>query len=194
MTQRRLITSLVVLALAVALVQLVIWWLKPPPAPRHLVGPPRSGYTLHDFTFYAYTDNGSLSFRMRSPSLNRREGDKSLYVDQPHFLLPPANGEPGAPWRGNSDYGWINHDNTVLKLMGEVDMHRAAFDDTPSAEIHTSDVTAWPRQNKLATEKPAHLRQGTSRMSSIGLRANLQSKHLELLHDFHGTFAPSTHD
>ncbi|HET7663577.1 MAG TPA: LPS export ABC transporter periplasmic protein LptC [Rhodanobacteraceae bacterium] len=192
MTRRRLITSIVVLALASGLVQLAIWWLKPPPKPRQLVGPPRSGYTLSDFTLYAYAPDGTLSFKLQSPSLQRREGDHSLYIDKPHFLLPPKNGETGAPWRGRSDYGWVSADHTVLKLMGQVDMHRKASANAPSAEIHTSDVTAWPEQNRLATTKAAHMRQGTSRMSSVGLRANFDSKHLELMHDFHGTFAPSS--
>jgi lipopolysaccharide export system protein LptC len=192
MTRRRLITSLVALALAVGAVQFALWWLKPAPKPPQLVGPPRSGYTLTNFTFYAYGEDGALSFRIHAPSLERRESDRSLYIDQPDFLLPPKNGTDAAPWRGHSEYGWVNADNTIVKLMGKVDMHRAAFDDAPSAEIHTFDVTAWPREQRLATAKPAHVRQGSSRMSSIGLRANLDSKYLELLHDFHGTFKPSS--
>lgn len=194
MTRRRLIANIVVLVLAIGLVQAALWWLRPPPKPRQLVGPPRSGYTLKDFTLYAYALDGSLSFRIHSPSLQRREGDQSLYIDQPHFLLPPENGAPGAPWHGRSEYGWVSGDNSVLKLMGKVDMQRAASGLAPSAEIHTSDVTAWPRQHRLATDQPARLRQGTSRMSSVGLRANFDSKHLELLHDFHGTFKPSPSD
>lgn len=192
MTRQRLVTSLALLALAVALVQLAIWWLKPPPQPRALVGPPRSGYTLRDFTLYAYAPSGALSFRMRSPSLERREGDQSLYIDQPRFLLPPARDAAGAPWHGTADYGWVNADQTMFKLMGKVDMERAAYGDVPSAAIQTSDVTAWPRDHRLATDQPAHLREGTSTMSGVGLRANFDSKHLELLHDFHGTFAPGT--
>lgn len=192
MTRRRLVTSLVALAAAIVLVQLAIWWFKPPPKPRTLVGPPRSGYTLSDFTLYAYAPDGSLSFRMQSPSLQRREGDQSLYIDRPRFLLPPAHAAAGAPWRGTAAYGWVSADQTVLKLMGKVDMQRAAYADVPSAEIHTFDVTAWPRKHELATAMRARLREGTSRMSSVGLRANFDSKHLELLHDFHGTFEPST--
>lgn len=193
MTRRRLVTNLVALAVAVALVQLAIWWLKPPPKPRTLVGPPRSGYALSDFTLYAYAPDGSLSFHMQAPSLQRREGDQSLYIDLPRFLLPPAHGASGAPWHGTAAYGWVSADQTVLKLMGKVDMQRAAFGAVPSAEIHTADVTAWPRQHKLATDQPARARQGTSKMSGIGLRANLATKYLELLHDVHDTFEPSTH-
>lgn len=191
MTRRRLLTSLITLALATGLVQLAIWWFRPPPKPPGLAGPPRSGYTLKDFTFYAYGTDGRLSFRIKSPSLQRREGDQSLFIDRPHFLLPPGIGKTGTPWLGRSDYGWVKADNTVVKLMGKVDMHRSASNQAPAAQIHTSDVTVWPQKNKLATTKLARLRQGTSRMSGIGMHADLDSKHLELLHDFHGTFEPS---
>lgn len=194
MTRRRLLTSLIALVVAGILVQVALWWIRPPVEPRQMVGPPRSGYTLKNFTFHAYDIDGRLSFRIHSPSLERRENDRSLFIDKPHFLLPPEKGAPGAPWRGRSDYGWINADNTKLKLMGKVDMYRAADSGVPSAEIHTSDVTAWPNQHRLATDESARLRQGSSRMSGVGLRANLDSKYLELLHDFHGTFEPSSHD
>lgn len=194
MTRRRLAIQGAALLVAIGLVQLGIWWFKPPPRPRPLVGPPRSGYTLTDFTFYAYDEDGRLSFRIQSPSLQRRENDGSLYIDKPHFLLPPKADTQAEPWQGTSDYGWISADNTLVKLMGQVDMQRDARATVPSAELRTSNVTVWPRKHELATTEAAHMRQGTSRMSGIGLRANLDTKHLELLHDFHGSFAPSTHD
>ncbi len=192
MTRRRLLTSLIVLACALALVQAAIWWLRPPPTPIAVTGPPRSGYTLSNFTYYGYDDLGKLNVRITSPSLQRKESDRSLFIDQPRFLLPPAENEPdAAPWLGHSEYGWVSADNTIVKLMGKVDMHRAASAVAPSAEIHTSDVTAWPGEHRLATDDPARIRQGTSRMSGIGLRAKLDSKYMELLHDFHGTFKPA---
>lgn len=189
MTDRRLLTAVVLLALAVGLAQLLVWWLKPPPQNR-FVGPPRSGYTLTDFTLDAWGDGGQLSFRLQAPQLVQREGDASLYLNKPTFLLPPQNGAKGAPWHGHSRYGWVNADNTLLKLQGKVVLNRPASAQAPAASVHTSDVTAWPRQNRLATDASAQIVQGTSTMSGIGLKANLVTKHLELLHDFHGTFPP----
>ncbi len=190
-SDRRLLTAIVALALAVGLVQLTLWWLKPPPAPDDFVGPPRSGYSLQDFTVDSYAENGELSMELKAPYLQRREGDESLYLNAPTFLLPPQNGATGKPWHGKSEYGWVSSDNSVLKLQGKVVMHRPASPQAPAADVHTADVTAWPRQNKLATTAPTRIVQGASTMSGVGMKADLDTKRLELLSDVHGTFPPS---
>lgn len=194
MTRGRLLISLAVLALAIALVQFVAGWLRPPAKVNEQVGPQRSGYVLKDFTLHSYADDGSLSFRIQAPSLTRRESDQSLFINQPRFLLPAGTSSAAPPWHGQSEYAWVRSDNQLVRLMGKVDMHRPASPVSLAGEIHTSDASVWPRQHKLATSQPARMRQGTSRMSGIGLRANLATHHMELLHDFHGTFEPSTHD
>jgi lipopolysaccharide export system protein LptC len=69
-------------------------------------------------------------------------------------------------------------------------MQRAAYDNTAAASLDTSDVTAWPKENRMETAAPAQMTQGDSRMSGVGMRANLNDNHLELLDDSHGTFPP----
>jgi lipopolysaccharide export system protein LptC len=169
----------------------LLWWLRPAHPARQLVGPPRSGYTLHDFTLYGYGASGHLGYRIQAPQLERREGDASLYLNKPEFLLPPKVGTPGKPWTGHSDYGWVSAKGTLLKLQGQVEMQRSAFDGVAAAQIHTRDVTAWPKQHKMATDARVAMQQGTATMTGLGMRANLDTKHMELLHDFHGTFQPS---
>jgi lipopolysaccharide export system protein LptC len=191
-SNRRLIASLVALALAIGVVQILVWWLQPDRTNRMDAGPPRSGYTLHDFTLYGYGQDGKLGYRLQAPRLDRREGDDSLYLNQPSFLLPPKNGNAGQPWTGHSAYGWVSAKGDELKLQGKVLMQRPADARTPAARIDTSDLTAWPRQNRVATDAHVAMRQGTATMTGTGMRAELDTKHLELLHDIHGNFKPST--
>ncbi len=188
---RRLPAAIVLLALAAGLGQALLWWMTPPPGARSFVGPPRSGYTLTDFRLVQYDESGQPSFRISAPQLERREGDESLYINSPTFELPSR--QPDVPaWHGQSLYGWVNKDGTLLKLQGPVTMVRPAFDATAAATIHTADVTAWPKQNRLETAAPAQMVQGGTRISGVGMRANLNDKHLELLDDVHATF-PSRH-
>ena len=84
----------------------------------------------------------------------------------------------------------MDKSGNLLKLQGPVYMHRAAYGDTPQAELHTSEVTAWPKENRMETAEPAQMTQGASRMSGVGMRANLTDNHLELLDDSHGSFPP----
>lgn len=186
---RRLGTAIVLLALAVGVSQLLLWWMGPAPKANAFVGPPRSGYTLTNFALVQYGDNGLPSFRIHAPQLERREGDDSLYINAPKFQLP--SNRPGVPdWFGQSLYGWVNKDGTLLKLQGPVTMQRAAFGNSAATDIHTADVTAWPKANRMETAAPALMVQGGTRISGVGMRANLNDKHLELLDDVHATFPP----
>lgn len=186
---RRLPAATIAIALAAGVAQLLLWWFGPTPKTSDFVGPPRSSYTLTNARMTEFNAAGQPSFRLQSPHLERREGDDSLYLNSPTFQLP-AN-QAGVPdWQGQSLYGWVNKDGSQLKLQGPVEMHREAFVNAPAARIQTADVTAWPKQNRLETAAPAQMVQGGTRISGIGMRADLNDKHLELLDDVHATFPP----
>jgi lipopolysaccharide export system protein LptC len=187
---RRLPAATLVIALAAGMSQLLLWWLGPTARTNDFVGPPRSGYTLTNAKVIEYNLDGEPSFRLQAPHLERREGDESLYLNSPTFQLPAK--QAGVPdWQGESLYGWVNQGGSLLKLQGPVFMHRPAFGTTPAADMHTSDVTAWPKENRLETAAPAQIVQGASTISGVGMRANLNNKHLELLDDVHSTFMPA---
>jgi len=186
---RRLTTAIVLVGLAAGFSQLLLWWIAPTPKANDFVGPPRSGYTLTGFKGYVYGEDGLPSFRVTGPRLDRREGDESLYIDAPKFEMP-SNTQGVPPWLGESEYGWVDKSGSLLKLQGPVYMHRPAFADTPQAELHTSEVTAWPKENRMETAEAAQMNQGATTMRGIGMRANLNTNHLELLDESHGSFPP----
>ena len=187
---RRVPAATLLIALAAGMAQLLLWWFGPAPKTNDFVGPPRSGYTLTDARVTEYNAAGQPSFHLQAPHLERREGDDSLYLNSPTFQLPAR--QAGVPdWHGKSLYGWVNKAGTLLKLQGPVEMQRAAFGTTPATDMHTSDVTAWPKENRLETAAPARIVQGASTISGVGMRANLTNMHLELLDDVHSTFMPA---
>ncbi len=55
------------------------------------------------------------------------------------------------------------------------------------SKLCTSDVTGWPKENRMETADPATMTQGASVMNGVGMRASLNDNHLELLHEVHGT-------
>jgi lipopolysaccharide export system protein LptC len=186
---RRLPAAIVLLALAAGGAQLLLWWIEPQAKSTDFVGPPRSGYTLTDARVSEFNQDGEPSFYVQSPHVERREGDESLYFNSPTFQMPAK--QPGVPdWQGESLYGWTDKTGTLLKLQGPVYVHRPAFADQLPLDLHTSDVTAWPKENRMETAAPAQMTEGPSRMSGIGMRADLKQNHLELLNDVHGTLFP----
>lgn len=189
---RKIASAIVLVGLAAGLAQLVLWWIGPTPKPNDFVGPPRSGYVLDVARVWSYNDAGALAFQMRSPHIERREGDESLYINSPVFDL--AARKPGVPdWHGQSLYGWVNRAGTLIKLQGPVTMHRPAYADTAAADLVTSDVDVWPKENRMATAAPARMTQGDLKMGGVGMRASLNDNHLELLDDSYGTIPPRKH-
>jgi len=186
---RSLPVATVVMAVATGLAYLLQQWIAPAPKVSEFVGPPRSGYTLTNFKLWSYDVDGLPSFQMVAPHLERRENDDSLYINTPDFTLP--SNEPGVPpWLGNSLYAWVDKSGTLLKLQGPVYMHRAAFATTDAAEMHTTDATVWPKENRMVTDAPAHMKQGARTLNGVGMRANLNTNHLELFDEVTGSFPP----
>ena len=186
MDRRSLLLGLVLLV-AVAVTQLLVWWLKPPPKPNQMVGPPRSSYTLNDFTLDALAEDGSPAFRLVAPYLARREGDDSLYVNAPVYTI---YGTDHADWHGTSQYAWVSADNSLVKLIGKVDMHRPAVGQVKAAEVHTADATVWTQDKRMASAAPSIIQQPGSIMRGVGMKADLNTHSLELLADFHATLTP----
>jgi len=178
------------LALVLGASVLLYYATAPEKKVQDFVGPPRSGYVLTNFDLDSFNEEGKPAFTLIAPHLERREGDESLYINAPDFILPSTKEADVPPWKGHSQYGWVNKDGSLLKLQGKVHMDRVAFGTTPPASIDTSEVTAWPKDNQLETAEAARIVQGTSTMEGVGMRANLDTKHLELLDAVHSTYQP----
>lgn len=176
--------ALIALAAAVIASQALLWWLRPEAVPPADAGPPRSGYSLTDFTLEVLTASGSIGFRLAAPRLQRRDADASLFIDAPRFHIPMAHGED---WHGRSEHGWVSADGNVLKLFGDVTMAQA-----DATRIHTRDLTAWPAEKRAASAAPVEIRQPGRILTGTGMKADLATHTLELLADVHGTLEPAS--
>lgn len=185
----RTYVAIVLLGIAAPASWMLRSWVVGAPPVNEFIGPPISDYVLYDSTVWSYDVNGLLSFTMTAPRMDRRGGDESLYINAPVFEI--TSKKPGIPdWRGNAPFGWVNKSGTEMRLDGDVYMYRPAYAQGPMATLHTSNVTGWPKENRMETAAPATLTQGQSVMNGVGMRASLNDNHLELLHDVHGILYP----
>jgi lipopolysaccharide export system protein LptC len=175
----RLNVTIVLLAIAAPASWMLRSWVVGAPPANDFVGPPIADYVLYNSKVWSYDVNGLLSFTMTAPRMDRRAGDK------PVFDITAKN--PGVPnWHGNAPFGWVNKSGTEMRLNGAVYMQRPAYAQGPMATLCTSNVTGWPKENRMQTADPATMTQGASVMNGVGMRASLNDNHLELLHDVHG--------
>ena len=186
--ERRTLIVLVALALVAALSQILLWLTRPPALEPTFSGPPRSGYTLDNFSMNALDEQGKLAFTVSGPRLTRRSEDGSIFVSTPDYVIVDNDGNP---WIGSSDSASVNKDGSTMKLEGHVEMERHPSASATAAQIITSDLIAHPRDNTLVTAAPVQIIQPGSILRGTGLRGDLNSKVLELLSDVHNTFEPT---
>lgn len=137
MDRRSLLVIAMLASLSVALwvLNLVLW---PPNQNNQFTGPPRSDYTLNNFTLDALDKNGAHSFSVSGPRMARRGDDESSYVDMPDYQFVDDSDHT---WMGNSDSAWITKDGTIMKLEGKVAMHRVPTDLIERVDILSTDLT-----------------------------------------------------
>ena len=186
--ERRYWLVFAVLAVLAAGSSYLAWLLRERPDAQQFAGPPRSDYTLADFTLNALDSSGRRTFQVSGPRLVRRGDDGSIHVTTPDYLLIDGGGKP---WRGRSDAAWVDRDGSVMKLQGHVEMRRDAEPGETPVEVVTRDVTAWPRDHRIETDAAATISQPGSILRGTGMRGDLDARILELMSDVHSTLQPA---
>ncbi len=185
---RRMLAMILILAAVAGVSQLLVWWLRPSATPPSFTGPPRSSYTLHDFSLTVLGVNGRPSLILKAPQLDRRNSDASLFIDRPRFVLPQSQ---GPAWKGTAQYAWINAPGTEIHLNGKVKMHQAAANGSPEIRIDTANVIAWPQQHLMRSQAATVIRQPGVTLRGIGFVANSATHTMELLAHVHGLYQTS---
>jgi lipopolysaccharide export system protein LptC len=187
MTDRKLWLVAALLALAGIALNIVFWITRERTNEQTFEGPPRSDYTLTDFTLNALDADGKLSFQTIGPRLARRGDDGSIFITTPDYVLFDGNGNE---WKGKSDSGWVNKEGTIMRLDGHAEMHRQAGKGVQPVDVVTRDLTTWPKDKKMETAAFATITEPGSILRGTGMRGDLNTKELELLSDVHATIEP----
>lgn len=184
---RRYWITVILLAFAALGSSFLVWYTRDRTDAQTFAGPPRSDYTLNDFTLDAFDTTGKRTFRVIGPHLARNGDTAEIFVTTPDYLLVDSSGNP---WYGKSDAAWVNSDGTIMKLQGHVEMHRQDSDKVKPIDVVTTDLTTWPKDKKMETAAPATITQQGSILKGIGMRGDLNTKTLELLSDVHSIIEP----
>jgi len=195
---RRLVLIIAMLAVVALATQAVVWFLAPREEESAFVGPPRSDYTLTDFTLDSLDEQGQHSFSMAAPRMARRQDDGSIYISTPDYDIVDNSGNV---WKGTSESAWVNKDGTIMKLQGRVDMHRIATEKVTPVQILTRDLTVLsdpkvknsqqPRERRMETAELTTVIDPTTVAHGVGMKANMTLKIVEFLSEFHSTTQPS---
>ena len=198
--ERKLILTILGLAALALGTQVLVWVYVARDQSPDFVGPPRSDYTLTNFTVDSLDESGQHAFTIVAPRMVRKEDDGSMFVTLPNYEILDDNGNV---WKGTSESAWVNKDGSVMKLEGKVVMNRIPTPKVAPIRLETTDltITSPPKvkgqpnpksnQKKLETAAlttitdPSHVAHG------IGMKSDLAMKETELLSDVHWITLPS---
>jgi len=193
--ERRSYFAIALLAIIALATQGLVWVFVPRDVENTFVGPPRSDYTLGNFTLDALDEQGHHSFTMVAPHLARKEGDASIFVTQPKYEIVDNSGNL---WKGTSDSAWVNKDGSVMRLEGAVDMHRIETEKVTPVQVLTSDLTITtdpkvkdnPQQvrgRRMETAALTTVIDPHTVARGVGMKTDMTLKTVEFLSDFHST-------
>jgi len=180
MTRHHPWLTLSLLGILAITTQLWVWFTRGREPAREFVGPPRSDYSLMNFQMHVLNIEGALAFSVSAPRLTRRGDDGSINIDLPAYDIIDTQ---GAIWKGTSDNAWVNQDGSQLKLEGAVEMRREPNETMTGATIVTRDVIAWPKEQRMETPAAILITQPGYTLRSVGMKADLSLKNVELLSD-----------
>lgn len=198
MIDRRLVLIIAALAVFALATQALVWVLAPREEESAFVGPPRSDYTLTDFTLDALDERGQHSFSMVAPRMARRQDDGSIFVSTPNYEIVDNGGNV---WKGTSESAWVNKDGTIMKLQGRVDMHRIPTEKVTPVQLLTRDLTVLSDPKVKDSQQSRDRRMETAELTTVidpntvahgvGMKTDMTLKTVEFLSDFQSTTQPS---
>jgi lipopolysaccharide export system protein LptC len=192
--ERKLILTIALLAALALATQIIVWIYVARNPAQSFVGPPRSDYTLTNFSVDALDAEGHHAFSIAGPRLVRRAEDGSIFVTTPNYEIIDNSHNA---WKGRSDSAWVNKDGSIMKFEGRVQMRREPTPTVTPVELLTSDLTVTsdktssPPKKTLETAALATITDPGHIVHGVGMKADLGLKVVELLSDVHWTTLPS---
>jgi lipopolysaccharide export system protein LptC len=145
---------------------------------------------LERFTSLSTGADGMPRYRISGERMEQFQLDGSSRVEAPVMIL---HRDDGPDWTVVSERGWISPDGDEVQLLGEVHLTRPEDAHSLPVDIHTRDVTVWPTPRQAETAAYVTVRSPLYEVDGTGMRADLETSVLELLHDADGTYFPERH-
>jgi lipopolysaccharide export system protein LptC len=190
-----------------ALAALLSWWyiktldkslaLKPAEATK---GP---DYFMYDTVSTVLDDSGEPKHRLETAYLAHFAEDNRTELQQAHLTL---HQQDGSLWYIKANRGTLFQETEQIDLAGDVVIERPPTTDSQAqtmgnetqapplsqsgVTIQTERLHVDPKLQVAQTEDPVVISNPEVRVDAIGMKANLQTKSVELLAKVRGVYAP----
>jgi lipopolysaccharide export system protein LptC len=158
-------------------------------AAETFVGPPRSDYTLEDFSLTVLGDDGSLSFRGGAPRMTRHPALGFFDVESPDFELHTRADEV---WRAEATRARISAEADELKLMDGARIERQAAADVAPISLTSEVLVARPKEDRVETSEPLEVVTPGTILRGVGLTADLAAERFFIHSKVEARYEPSS--
>ncbi len=149
-------------------------------APRHL-----PDYHFISPRITRFGADGLLALDLRAASAVHFEDDDSVALEQ---LRVDYRTDAGDLWRLTAARGSAPMSGEVLLLEGAVRVARPRADGG-ALELSTERLTLATRSQRLTTDAPIEMHEGGSRMTAVGLDADLRAERIRFISAVKGSYA-----
>ncbi|NCA69019.1 MAG: LPS export ABC transporter periplasmic protein LptC [Sphingobacteriia bacterium] len=149
---------------------LLAWWrLAPVPEPAQ---PPIERSRLPDYVVKRFTavetdDSGQPLRQLIADELRQFVEEDLAELDQPRMTLYSETGEP---WRGRADHGLVLDGGSEVRLLGEVELERAADAAQRATLITTELLRIWHLAGLAETDQSVRIASGADWLTASGMR------------------------
>lgn len=131
-----------------------------------------------------YDETGKLDIIMNSESLQHNPKDDSISLRKPYFQVY-QNGI--ASWRIKALSGTAYNSGSKIDLEQRVEI----INDNKRTSLTTPQLFVYPNKKRASTDKPVTLRNDNGFTRAIGMKADLEKKHIALLDQVRGQYEPT---
>ncbi|MCD6045408.1 MAG: lptC [Gammaproteobacteria bacterium] len=136
-----------------------------------------------------FDELGQKQGEMDSPKLLHFARDDSSVLTTPLITLYSKDNK--APWSISSQTGKTFNGTEKVDLIDNVVIHQSPGAQNQDTTITTSLLHIFPNQQLANTDKPVTLVQSGVKITSVGMNAYLDQKHVTLLSQARGFYDPS---
>lgn len=132
---------------------------------------------IERFSLVRMTKEGKPSYIISGMKLTHRPVDDSSEIDKP--VVRSLSGE-NPPMEIRAKTARIDDDNSRMVLSGDVQIDRAASATSQEFRLRTPELTIFPNEDRMETNKPVQFRLGNATATANGMRANNATSQLQL--------------
>lgn len=142
---------------------------------------------IHQLTLHQYDTSGSLLNSLTSPLIRHIPKNNQHWLKNPVIVINQPN---QSAWEIKADHAIALHGGEKITFNHHVHIHQNKDERSDESTLTTEQIIYYPKTKKAFTSKDILFEQPGNRVQSTGMKADLNTKHIQLLSQARGVYVP----